>query len=138
MLHRFRKIRNASIENILIDENKSNVETFDEINIIIFEFEDNSWNIIFRNVCYTPNFMTNIVVTGKFRAQRMYFDNQRMRMHANRKTFGWMKHTHDHDVLENNTSIYTFQKKMIVESIETFHPKKKKIKYVYSTKFTFI
>ena len=140
MLHRFKKTRNAPAGNILVDKRKSNVETFDEVDIIIFGLGGNPWKIIFGNVCYIPNFMTNVAATGKFRAKEMYFDDQRMRMHANGRTFGWVRHVHDHDVLEDNTSVYMSQEeeedcsinqirknanRMIVESIETSHPKEK-------------
>ena len=88
MLHRFRKTKDVLTENILIGERKSNVKAFDEIDIIIFEFEGNPWKIIFRDVCYIFNFMINIAATGKFRVKKMYFDDQRMRLHANGRTFG--------------------------------------------------
>ena len=84
-------------------------------------------------------FMINIAATGKFRAKGVYFDDQRMRMHANGRTLGWVRHVHGHDVLEDNTTIYTPQtgysanqirnaddeKQMIVESIKAFHSKEK-------------
>ena len=120
MLYRFKKTRDASIEKIFAGEKKSNVETFDEIDIIIFELKDNSWKIIFRDVCYTFNFMTNIAVTGKFHVKGIYFDDQRMRLHVNERTLGWMRHMHDHDVLKDNSLVYTSQE-IIVESIETSH-----------------
>ena len=141
MLHRFKKTRDASTGGILAGEAQSNVEAFGEVDITIPGPEGNPWKITLRDVCYIPNFMTNIAATGKFRAKGVYFDDQRMRMHANGRTLGWVRHTHGHDVLEDNTSVYTPQeeedystnqirnadekKQMIVESIEASHPKEK-------------
>ena len=54
MLHRFRKTRDAS-GGILAGEGKSNVETFGEVDIIIFGPGGNPWKITLRDVCYIPN-----------------------------------------------------------------------------------
>ena len=109
MLHRFKKTRNASIDEILTDETQSNVEAFGEIEISIPALENEIWKMILKNVCYISNFMINIVVSAKLRAKKMYFDDQRMRLHVNGRTLDWVKHTHDHDVLKNNTTVYTPQ-----------------------------
>ena len=108
-------------ENILADKDKSNVETFGEVDIIIFEPGGNPWKITLRNVCYILNFMTNIAITGKFRAKEVYFDNQRMRMHANWRILGWINHVHDHDVLEDNITIYTSQTDYSTNQIRNAH-----------------
>lgn len=49
--------------------------------------------------------MTNIFATRKFREKNIFFDDQKMRLHFNGKTLGWVKHLHGHDVLEHNNPI---------------------------------
>lgn len=104
MLHRFRKTRNAPPGDILAGEAKSNIEAFGEVDITIAGPGGNPWKITLKDVCYIPNFMTNIVAARKFRAKGVFFDDQKMRLHTNGKTLGWVKHVFNHDVLEDNTT----------------------------------
>ena len=101
MRHRFRKTRNASAE-VIAEEAKSKVEAFGEVDIVVDAPGGETWKITLKDVCYIPNFMTNIVAARKFRAKGVYFDERRMRLHNDNRIFGWIKHLYDHDVLENN------------------------------------
>ena len=62
--------------------------------------------------------MINIVASAKLRAKKMYFDDQRIKLHANDKTLGWVKHTYNHDVLKNNITIYTSQAEYSINQIK--------------------
>ena len=101
MLHRFRKIRNVSSEAVLAGETRSKIEAIEEIEISINAPEGKIWKVLFIEICYIPNFMTNIAASRKFRAKGVYFDDQNMRLHANNRTLGLVSDMNDHDVLEH-------------------------------------
>ena len=61
--------------------------------------------MLFIEICYIPNFMINIAASQKFRANKVYFDNQKMRLHTNNKMLGLVKHQFDYDLLKDNTTI---------------------------------
>ena len=61
--------------------------------------------MLFIEICYISNFMTNIAASRKFRAKKIYFDDQNMRLHANNRTLRLIKHQLDHDLLKNNIII---------------------------------
>ena len=106
MLHRFWKTRNVSFNEIIIDKTWSKIEIIDEIEISINVFEKKIWKILFIDVCYIFNFMTNITVQRKFRIKKIYFDHQNMRFCIiTDQTLSLMKHIHDHNLLKNNTII---------------------------------
>ena len=106
MLHRFRKTRNVSFSEIIIDETRSKIEIIDEIEISINVFEKKIWKILFIDVCYIFNFMTNIAAQRKFRIKKIYFDDQNMRFRIiTDQTLSLIKHIHDYDLLKNNTTI---------------------------------
>ena len=105
MLHCFRKTRDVSSKAMLIEKTRSNVEIIEEIEISINAFEEKIWKMLFIEICYISNFMTNITAPRKFRAKRVYFDDQNMRFHVNNKTLRLVKHRFDHDLLKDNTII---------------------------------
>ena len=101
MLHRFRKTRNVSLEAMLINETRSKIETIEEVEISINALEGKIWKMLFIEICYISNFMTNITASKKFRAKRVYFDDQNMRLHVNNRTLRLVSDMNDHDVLKH-------------------------------------
>ena len=106
MLHRFRKTRNASSEAVLTDETRSKIEAIEKIEISINAFERKIWKVLFIEICYISNFLTNIAASRKFRAKKIYFDDQGMRLYANEKTLGLVSDLNDHDVLKHQVMEY--------------------------------
>ena len=105
MLHRFWKTRDVSSKTMLTEKTRSNVEIIEEIEISINAFEKKIWKMLFIEICYTSNFMTNIAASKNFRAKKIYFDDQNMRLYVNNKTLKLIKHWFDHSLLKDNTII---------------------------------
>ena len=105
MLHRFRKTRDAQPGGVLAGETNSNIEAFGEVQINIPALGGTIWKVTLKEVCYIPNFMTNVVSGTILREKGVRFDDGQMRLHANGKTLGLVKHVHRKDVLEDNTTI---------------------------------
>ena len=106
MLHRFRKTRDISSNEIIADKTRSEIEIIDEIEISINVFEEKIWKNLLIDICYIFNFMTNIAAQRKFRIKRIYFDDQNMRLCIIAdQTLNLMKHIHNHNLLENNITI---------------------------------
>ena len=62
--------------------------------------------MLFIEVCYISNFMTNIAASKKFRAKEIYFDDQHMRFRtADDQTLSLIKHQFNHDLLKDNTTV---------------------------------
>ena len=57
--------------------------------------------MLFIEICYVSNFLTNIAASKKFRTKRIYFDDQDMRFHVNNKTLRLVSDLNDHDVLKH-------------------------------------
>ena len=104
MAHRFKKTRDAPSGGVFAGEGRSNVEAYGEVDISIPGPDGRIWKVKLIDVCYIPGFMTNIVSARKLRAKGVYFDDQKMRMHVNGHTLGWVKNAYNHDVLEDNTA----------------------------------
>ena len=106
MLHRFRKTRDVPSKTMLIDEIRSGIEAIEKIEISINVFEKKIWKMLLIEICYIPNFMTNIAASRKFRAKKIYFDDQHMRLRtADDQTLNLVKHRFDHDLLKDNITV---------------------------------
>ena len=134
MLHRFQKLCNASSETMLVDETWSRIEVIEKIEISINALERKIWKMLFIEICYILNFLTNIAASRKFRAKEVYFDDQSMRFHANSKTLKLVCDLNDHDVLKHQ-----FMKKSISEKMKMKNEKstfeKMKMKVIKMKKF---
>ena len=110
MLHRFRKTRNAPLKAVLAGETRSKIEAIGEVEISINAPGGKIWKVLFTEVCYISNFMTNVAASRKFRAKGVYFDDQNMRLHANNRTLGLVSDMNGHDVLEHQIMEHASEK----------------------------
>lgn len=109
MIHRFRKIRDATKEEGLIaGDSGLSIQAYGKIDIFIDAPEGSSiaasgkWKVILTNVCCISNFMTKLIAARLLRLKGVFFDDQRMYLHHGGNKLGLVRHLHRHDVLEDN------------------------------------
>ena len=102
MLHRFRKIRDASSKAVLVDKTRSKIEIIEKVEISINAFEETIWKMLFIEICYISNFLINVAASRKFRTKKFYFDDQDMRLcTADYRTLRLINDLNDHNVLKH-------------------------------------
>lgn len=73
------------IEKIVANKTKSNVEIYDKINIILNKPDDKKRKIMLFDICYIFDFMINLVAFIRLRRKKIFFDNMRIRLYADKK-----------------------------------------------------
>ena len=96
--------------------------------------------MLFIEICYISNFLINIAASRKFRAKEIYFDDQNMRLHANKKTLGLVNDLNDHNVLKHQVMKKSTSEKVKMKNeksiSEKMKMKMKKIMQINSSKQT--
>ena len=84
--------------------------------------------MLFIEVCYILNFLTNVAASRKFRAKEIYFDNQGMRLRtADYRTLGLVSDLNDHDVLKYQVMKHASNEVMKQLTSEKIKMKNKKL-----------
>ena len=74
--------------------------------------------MLFIEICYISNFLTNVAASRKFRAKKIYFNDQNMRLHVNNRTLGLVNDLNDHDILKHQIMKNKIMKQSISEKMQ--------------------
>ena len=97
-----KKMKNANNDEFIVENSKTQIKNYDEINVLIDVFDENKWIIILTNICYIFNFMINIVIACLFRKKKCFFDDKKMTLHMNDEIKKLIKHLYKKNVVKNN------------------------------------
>ena len=104
MAGRFRKTRDTlHDEGVIAGATGLKVHSYGEIDIFLTG-PKGEWKVTLTNVCYIPNFMTNVVSARLLRQKEVFFNDQELFLHFRGKPVAFLKHKHGHDLLVDNST----------------------------------